>query len=191
MAKRGTYHGGSTIIGWSGVPSSSGKKRRSGPSLLATNKTRAVEPKRSEHMPPLEPAPITRPNPSKTPRERMPVTEAELVHFSFGNRTKDRVLGDLEPIVWKLAENGFRKPADVARLLNNQGVRTACGELWTRQLARLLLDFLYDRRQHRRAAVRSAASRGPVAAPITSDEPLSTEEIIRRLSGLGRIARSD
>lgn len=191
MTKRGTYHGGSTVIGWAGAPPSSGRKRRGGPGLLAAE-VRALEPmQRSEHMPSPGPAPVPKPNPSKEPRKRTPVTEAELVHFSFGERSKDRVLDDLEPIVWKLAENGFRKPTDVARLLNKQGIKTVCGELWTSQLARLLLDFLYDGRRRRKAAARPAPPRGPVAAPITSDEPLSTEEIIRRLSGLGRIARSD
>lgn len=143
-------------------------------------------------MPPPGPAPVSRPaSANKVPRKKTPISKQELVHFSFGGRSKDRVLDDLEPVVWKLAENGFRKPADVARLLNKQGIRTACGELWTSQLAWFLLDFLFERRRSRKAAMKPEAARKPVASPSASKEPLSTDEIARRLSALGRIARSD
>lgn len=192
MSKRGTYHGGSTILGWSGVPTSSGKRRSSGPGLLAiaAQAAKAGPTQRSEFMPPPGPAPATRPPPTKPVRKKKAISAAELVHFSFGGRSKDRVLDDLEPIVWKLAENGFRKPADVARLLNKQGVKTACGEQWSTQLAWHLLDLLFERRRQRRAARPSKAPTAP-RTTSTSKVPLSSEEIARRLSALGRVARSD
>lgn len=89
-----------------------------------------------------------------------------------------------------MAENGFRKPADVGRLLNKQGVKTACGERWSTQLAWHLRDLLFERRQQRRAA---RPSETPAAPRTTSTwkAPLSSEEIARRLSALGRVARSD
>lgn len=193
MSKTGTYYGGSTIIGWSGAPQSAARKRSGGRGLLA-REIEAHEPmfQRSEHMPPPGPTPVQarKPPTSKPARKKAPMSAAELVHFSFGGRSKDRVLDDLEPIVRKLADNGFRKPADVARLLNKQAVKTACGELWTIQLAWHLLDLLFERRQQRKADRSSKVSAVPRATP-TSNTPLSSEEIARRLSALGRVARSD
>lgn len=192
MTKRGSYHGGSTIIGWSGVPTPSTRKQRGGPGLLAAE-VRAHEPttQRSEHMPPPGPAPTPRATSPKAPRKRTPISAAQLVHFSFGGRSKDRVLDDLEPMVWKLAENGFRKPADVARMLNKQGIKTACGERWTSQLAWFLLDFLFARRRQRKVASPPTALHQPASTPLASKQPLTAEEIKRRLSGFGRIVRSD
>ena len=192
MSKTGTYLGGSTILGWSGAPRSAARKRSGGKGLLA-REVEAHEPtlQRSEHMPPLGPAPVQARKPSapKPARKKKPISAAELVHFSFGGRSKDRVLDDLEPIVWKLAQNGFRKPADVARLLNKQGVKTACGEQWSTQLAWHLLDLLFERRRQQRAARLSKAPAAP-RVHSTSKAPLSSEEIARRLSALGRVARS-
>lgn len=123
------------------------------------------------------------------------ISKEELDHFSFGNRTREVVLDELEPLLRGYAKNGLRKPRDVARLLNKAGVKTACGERWTPQLAWFLLGFLFERREKRRADATKAATKPPIhrpSAPTPSGQaPLTNEELARRLSALGRIARSD
>jgi len=123
------------------------------------------------------------------------ISNEELDHFSFGERTRDVMLDELEPLLRSYAKNGFRLPKDVARLLNKAGVKTACGERWTPQLAWFLQGFLFERREQRRAATAKAAmnpqiKRSPPPTP-SGQAPLSHEELARRLSALGRIARSD
>lgn len=124
------------------------------------------------------------------------IAQEELDHFSFGERTREIMLNELEPILRGYAKNGFRLPKDVARLLNKAGVKTACGERWTPQLAWFLQGFLFERREQRRASAAIAAAekpqikRSPASTP-TGQAPLSHEELARRLSALGRVARSD
>lgn len=121
------------------------------------------------------------------------ISQQELEHFSFGERTREVILDELEPILRGYAKNGFRLPKDVARLLNRSGMKTACGERWTPQLAWFLQGFLFERREKRRAAAVDAASGPPPQPPLSpgssGQAPLSREELARRLSSLGRIAR--
>src|SRR5262245_28224443 len=70
------------------------------------------------------------------------LTKAERAHFEVGSSDKFALLDRVEPAVRTFARNGFRKPKDVARLLNKAGVTTACGAKWTPRLAWFLLDFL-------------------------------------------------
>lgn len=121
------------------------------------------------------------------------ISQQELEHFSFGERTREVILDELEPILRGYAKNGFRLPKDVARLLNRSGMKTACGERWTPQLAWFLQGFLFERREKRRAAAVDAVSGPPPQRPLSpgssGQAPLSREELARRLSSLGRIAR--
>lgn len=121
------------------------------------------------------------------------ISQQELEHFSFGERTREVMLDELEPILRGYAKNGFRLPKDVARLLNRAGMKTACGERWTPQLAWFLQGFLFERREKRRAAAVDVASRPlpqrPSSPGSSGQAPLSREELARRLSSLGRIAR--
>lgn len=56
MAGRGTYNGGSTIIGWPRATTSSTKKKRVGRGLLAAEAREQREPSlRSDLMPPTGP----------------------------------------------------------------------------------------------------------------------------------------
>jgi hypothetical protein len=116
------------------------------------------------------------------------ISEQELSHFSFGERTRDAFLGELEPIIHSYAKGGFQSPKDISRLLNKNGWKTACGDQWSPQLAWFLLGFLFDRRKARnklspaKPSVRSSSGADP-----NSKAPLTREELVRRLSALGRI----
>lgn len=117
------------------------------------------------------------------------ISQQELAHFSFGAITRDILLDQLAPIVRAYADAGFGSPKEVARLLNKNGVRTACGEPWNPQLAWFLLGFLYQRRKklahERQAKLRTMnVSKSPPADPTA---PLTREELARRLGALGRI----
>lgn len=120
------------------------------------------------------------------------ISQQELAHFSFGAITRDILLGQLEPVVNAYVVAGFRAPKEIARLLNKNGVKTACGEQWNAQLAWFLLSFLHERRKQRtqeRAVKRRTMniSKAPAADPST---PLTREELARRLGALGRIKGS-
>jgi hypothetical protein len=134
------------------------------------------------------------------------LTKAERVHFEMGSNDKFTLLDKVEPAVRSYARNGFRRPKDVARLLNKAGVTTACGAKWTPRLAWFLLGFLFDEDTRRKRLARSrkmaseaqltepssgARRKGP-AAPrkqpmIIAANPLTNEEIARRLAVLGRV----
>jgi hypothetical protein len=75
---------------------------------------------------------------------RIELTEAEVKHFHFGSNDVATFVDRLEPTIRLYAKNGFRKPADVSRLLNKENKRTACGEAWTPRLTWFLLKLLFD-----------------------------------------------
>jgi hypothetical protein len=119
------------------------------------------------------------------------LSQQELGHFSFGAVTQDVLLERLAPHVRGFADAGFGSPSAVARMLNKNGLKTACGELWNPQLAWFLLGFLHERRK--RLAQEKAAklktmriSKAPAAKPTA---PLTREELARRLSVLGSIKK--
>ena len=135
-----------------------------------------------------------------TPADREKFTKTqistrELDHFSFGERTRGVTLDRLEPLLRGYAKNGIKTPKDVALLLNREGVKTACGELWTPQLVWFLQGFLFERRELRRAA----SAHRPLKTCVKRSTPpnprdrltLTVEDMAHRLSVLGRIARSD
>lgn len=119
------------------------------------------------------------------------ISKEELNHFSFGSRTREVVLTEVEPLVRGYAKNGFKTPKDVARLLNKANVKTACGEQWTPQLAWFLLGFLFERREKRRAEIAKPKPSAPKTTPVPDTRgPLTAEEMMRRLSALGRVVGS-
>ena len=109
----------------------------------------------------------------------------------------------LEPIIRLYAKNGFRKPAEVSRLLNKEHRRTACGESWTPRLAWFLLKLSFGssakvghrsvRKKHEAIEPRSirAATAKAEAASASTDpiSPLTKEEIAKRLSAIARVIR--
>ena len=66
------------------------------------------------------------------------LTDDELVHFQFGNRSIDAFFLGVSDIL--LACHQSRQSAgEVSRVLNKAQVRTACGEAWTPRLAWFLM----------------------------------------------------
>jgi hypothetical protein len=109
----------------------------------------------------------------------------------------------LEPIIRLYAKNGFRKPAEVSRLLNKEHRRTACGESWTPRLAWFLLKLSFGssakvghrsvRKKHEAIeprSIRAATAKAEVASASTDPiSPLTKEEIAKRLSAIARVIR--
>jgi hypothetical protein len=77
------------------------------------------------------------------------MSKAEAFHFAIGDRTREAMLTTLGPIVRNYARSGFRKPRDVARLLNHANIRTADGVEWTARSASLLLTLLFTGKTER------------------------------------------
>ena len=114
-------------------------------------------------------APPTKPEtkmPSVDPKQKkLQLAPSELTHFEFGAATWAIKSVALVPIVRLYARNGFRKPTDVSRLLNQNQVRTACGAPWTPRLAAILLNLIFSGRHPERL---DAHSRGnPTARPVS------------------------
>jgi hypothetical protein len=73
-------------------------------------------------------------------RDHPPVlTRQERSNFEFGAIELKGFIVELAPVVRQLSKAGFRKPKDVARLLNKKSVLTASGARWTPRLAYFLL----------------------------------------------------
>lgn len=72
-------------------------------------------------------------------------TDADRVHFAFGDKESAsswfvRIAG----VAKACGRNGLGKPRDVARILNDQGLRTNIGDKWTPRLAWFLLNRIYN-----------------------------------------------
>lgn len=74
---------------------------------------------------------------------KIALTRAEKRHFEFGAVTVAALFARTVPRIMHYNANGFKKPGDIAKLLNEEDVRTACGERWTRRLVWFLLSFVY------------------------------------------------
>jgi hypothetical protein len=130
-------------------------------------------------------------------KETRPVlSKHERAHFEFGHRDKSSLLDRVRPLVRAYAKAGKRKPRDVSRLLNRDGITTACGAKWTPRLAWFLLSFLFEEPKKTKLNIRGvvrATSPNTLkranSKPVLSRAPLSTEEIAKRLAALGRIVR--
>ena len=67
------------------------------------------------------------------------LTRLERSNFEFGAIGLQRFIVELAPVVRQLSKAGFRKPKDVARLLNKKAVLTASGARWTPRFGLLSL----------------------------------------------------
>lgn len=159
LAGKGSYLGGSTVVGWGSH----------GYRAISRNLKAAPEAKRPALKPKL--AKLRRGGPSTL----------EIKHFSFGGKSLDRVLDDLEPAVWTLQKRGVESPENVARLLNAAGIRTALNSEWTPQLALFLLGFIRKRRPGHQSG----------SQPSPKPQALTLEEMGFRLRGPKLIPRSD
>jgi hypothetical protein len=72
------------------------------------------------------------------------LSERERRHFEFGQKTLDKLLDEVGPIIRAAAKSNIRKPAEVGNLLNRSSIRTACGDAWTFLLVKDLLSLLYE-----------------------------------------------
>lgn len=89
------------------------------------------------------------PDDGSYPGLKIKMTRAEVYHFAFGNRTQEQTIARLTPIVREYARAGFRKPKDVARLLNHANIRTADDAAWTPRSAALLLSLIFTGKAER------------------------------------------
>ena len=80
-------------------------------------------------------------------RRQLILNRSERVHFNFGSNDRDTFLKRIRPTVRQFAQAGIRKPLDVSKKLNQDSVRTACGERWTPRLTTLLLAMLYEQQK--------------------------------------------
>ena len=131
------------------------------------------------------------------------LTRQERSNFEFGAIGLERFIVELAPVVRQLSKAGFRKPKDVARLLNKKAVLTASGARWTPRLAYFLLSFVFAgevQRQTEQSGKRlklpkripsdvksSPNSLDRSSAPASRHTPLTTSEMARRLEALGRV----
>jgi hypothetical protein len=86
-------------------------------------------------------------SPQSRPHRQLIVHRYERVHFNFGSNDRDTFLKRIRPTVRQFAQAGIQKPLDVSKKLNEDSVRTACGERWTPRLTTLLLAMLYEQRE--------------------------------------------
>lgn len=118
--------------------------------------------------------------------------EQEKLHFGIGNEGIAAFVEKLRPTVIGLARGGYRKPRDVARLLNQASVKTFAGHNWNPRLASFLLSFMFDEKYVTKKPSRTAA---PAKAPPAADQPvrrvapksrlpLSPAEVERRAAAL-------
>jgi hypothetical protein len=139
---------------------------------------------------------------------KIELTEAEVKHFHFGTNDVASFVGQIEPTIRHYANNGFRKPRDVSRLLNKEHKRTACGEAWTPRLAWFLLKLMFGSNVKpkpqlaQKVECASAPKKTRILAPFTersentslaaaefSEKRLTSDEIARRLSSFARVVR--
>jgi hypothetical protein len=129
------------------------------------------------------------------------LTRTERSNFEFGAIDVDHFIAELTPVIRQFSKAGFRKPKDVARLLNKKGLLTASGARWTPRLAYFLLSIIFDGRIQKqtdqsgkrlqlqiRPDLKSKQS--PIDQSIATTvarSPLTSAELARRLEVLDRV----
>jgi hypothetical protein len=86
---------------------------------------------------------------------------------------RDAFVASLAPVIRAYAKSRFRKPKDVARLLNNRGKRTAIGERWTPRLTHFLLGFIFSPAPPNNAPSQTAG--GEIRGNIVAHRPLHSQ----------------
>lgn len=72
------------------------------------------------------------------------MAKSERMHFGVDSDSRKVFIERMRPKIRLLAKSGFRKPADVSKVLNKQKVYTEIGEKWSPRLVWFLLKFLYQ-----------------------------------------------
>lgn len=89
------------------------------------------------------------------------LTDAEVAHFQFGDRTAEQFFTPLSDILSACDANKLAA-GQISRTLNREGVKTACGSPWTPRLAWFLMATWRTVRAQRAEADRDAE---PVSSP--------------------------
>jgi hypothetical protein len=117
------------------------------------------------------------------------MTRQEMAHFHSKKKSVQELCEELLPVVRAYAREGDRKPRDVAARLNREGRRTLLGSRWTPRLAYFLLGLIFMPAESTTADKDSVRRDGPKGKPAPSG-PMTSEEVARRLSKLGRVVLS-
>lgn len=112
-------------------------------------------------------------------------------HLGLTEEASARLASSLKEKILGYARAGFRKPADVSRLLNKEKFRTLAGADWNPRLVHFLLGRIFDDRPAKPSGKNAAAplprkenTPRPQACPATGPAPLSSDEMARRLEVL-------
>ncbi|TIL67581.1 hypothetical protein [Mesorhizobium sp.] len=104
--------------------------------------------------------------------------DQEKLHFGIGDDGIAAFVEKLRHTVTGLARAGYRKPRDVARLLNQAGIKTFAGYNWNPRLASFLLSFMFDEKY---AAKKPSGAAAPTkvspAAGQSKDSRASTPRV--------------
>jgi len=153
----------------------------------------AQEPAPTPSMPAPEP---TRLKPSVNlihaapkPARTYDMTRKEMAHFHSKHRSVQQLCDDMLPVVRAYARDGFRKPRQVAEMLNRDGHRTVLGAKWTPRLTYFLLGLMFLPATKASSGSMAVTPAGTVRAEKVSDsmEVMTIENIAIRLSRLGRV----
>ncbi len=109
----------------------------------------------------------------------LPLASDEACNFHCGAMTPEKFAAKLRPIVVDLCRNGFRKPADVAKLLNRRAMKTANGGKWTPRYAWFLLNLIYEGKLPRapRVVISRTKAKALAALPTIRGAQFPTRKI--------------
>lgn len=129
---------------------------------------------------------ITRPGKART----FDMTRQEMAHFHSKKKSVQQLCDELLPVVRAYAKNGIRKPRQVAEKLNRDGYRTLLGARWTPRLTYFLLGLIFMPSPKSASAAKVNHATETSGGLTGSSDPMTPEEMARRLSQLGRVVVS-
>lgn len=113
--------------------------------------------------------------------------DADRLQLGANDKELEAMLDRLGPKIRAYAKAGFKKPAEVARLLNKENIGTARGSPWSPRLVWFLLKIHYEKKANV-ATRQNGCSAGAVAGKqLGNDKPptnLTREEMQRRIVAL-------
>jgi hypothetical protein len=110
----------------------------------------ALLPRRSKSMgKPIGPIPEAQ----RGTRPKIKIAKSDKAHYQSKSETMETFISRLRPTIEKFAREKARKPRDVAKRLNFEKIRTACGALWTPRLVYILLYQLFEKTPIKQRAI--------------------------------------
>ncbi|WP_339109169.1 hypothetical protein [Thioclava sp. GXIMD4216] len=117
------------------------------------------------------------------------LTDQEQAHFKFGDRSIDNFFLGLSDVLKACYRNGHGA-ADVSKVLNARGARTACGAQWTPRLAWFLMKTWRtvhlreqkreaERRQAERFSSQGTAKHDALGRAIQRQDELTYKKVLR------------